>query len=270
FLESAATGQIEASGDVTITLTGGPDVERTIRSFSGTGPLAGTYRFDRLPSPGAYTLTFSGGGAIPQVRVVDLDPASGGSTATLGAVELRLEERRVEGTVTEVGAGGVAGATVTLSDGAQSRVLISADDPLGSFAFDDVPPGAYTLRAERAGAFATIVPIAVEPGVPIAPVTLRLAKQASLSGRIVTGVPCDVVVRLYPFGQFDSQPVASVVPTNGNYQFLAVDAPVGYLVAVYTPSATEPLATTSVTSTPSDDVTVPTIDVSASCRALGS
>ena len=271
FLESAATGEIRPSGDVTITLTGGPDLEQTVRSFSGAGGLAGTYRFDGLPSPGTYTLTFAGGGAIPQVRVVDLDPFAGGSTATVGSVELRLEERRVEGVVSEDGGGGrVAGATVTLSDGAETRTLISADDPLGAFAFDDVPPGAYTLRAERAGAFATIVPIAVEPGVPISSIELRLAKQASLSGTIVTGGPCDVVVRLFPFGQFDSEPVDSVVPSNGQYEFLAVDAPAGYLVAVYTPSATEPLATTSVTSTPSTDETIPTIDVSAACASLGS
>ena len=269
FLESAATGAIEPSGDVTITLTGGPDLEQTIRSFSGEGGLAGTYRFDGLPSPGTYTLTFAGGGAIPQVRVVDLDPFAGGSTAAVGAVELRLEERRVEGVVTEDGGGGgVAGATVTLSDGAETRTLFSADDPLGEFAFDDVPPGAYTLRAERAGAFATIVPITVEPGVPIPPVNLQLARQASLSGTIVTDGPCDVVIRLFPFGQFDSEPVDSVVPSGGTYQFLAVDAPEGYLVAVYTPSATEPLATTSVTSTPSADETIPTIDVSAACSSL--
>ena len=63
------------SRGVTVTVNGG-EVNRTSGVVS-QGTNAGNYVFDGLPAPGTYTLTFTGEGMIPQVRVVDLDPATG-------------------------------------------------------------------------------------------------------------------------------------------------------------------------------------------------
>src|SRR5690606_18597371 len=116
-IEGAVRVEGQASGDVVITLTGGPGIERTVRPISGDGALAGTYVVGGLPSPGTYTLTFSSPQAVTQVRVVGLDPFTGSSAAQVEPVDLRRELRRVQGIVTEVGGGSLAGATVVLSDG---------------------------------------------------------------------------------------------------------------------------------------------------------
>ena len=270
-IEGAVRVEGQASGDVVITLTGGPGIERTVRPISGDGPLAGTYVVGGLPSPGTYTLTFSSPQAVTQVRVVGLDPFTGSSAAQAESVDLRRELRRVQGTVTEVGGGSLAGATVVLSDGVASWTVPSANDPVGAFAFSDVPPGAYTLTATREGAFATVLPVTVEPGADLTGVTLQLARQASIVGTVDTGGgSCNLVVRLFRFGSFDTEAERETVLDGATYEFLAVPAPVGYLVAVYTAGASDPIATTSVTSTPSAEVTAPTIDVSASCVGEGS
>ena len=258
-----------ASGDVTITVTGGAGVERTIRPVSGSGPGAGTFALRGLPSPGTYTLTFSGGGAVTQVRVVSLNPLTNSSTAQVEPIDLRRERRTVRGTVVELGNIGVSGIDVVLTDGDLTRTLRSADDPPGRFSFSDVPPGVYTLTAGRDSSSSTVIPLTVEPGVDVLDVTLRLAKQASLTGRVETGGnACDLVVRLFRFGQFDSTPEAETPLIGGTYKFLAVPAPVGYLVAVYTRDSDDPLATTSVASTPSADEEVPLIDLTSACRSL--
>jgi len=77
-------------------------------------------------------------------------------------------------------------------------------------------------------------------------------------------------VRLFRFGSFDTVAEREVRLVNDTYEFLAVSAPIGYLVAVYTPGASDALATTSVSSAPSAEVQVPLIDVSAACQSLGS
>jgi hypothetical protein len=265
----------EASGDITILLTGGAGVERTARPMSGDGGLAGTFLFRGLPTPGTYTLTFSGGGAVTQVRVVSLDASLDGSSQRVAPVDLRRANRTVRGRVVELGSNaGVAGATVVLSDGVEMRTLLSADDPRsgggpsGDFAFGSVPPGSYTLTASREGSLSTVIPITVEPGFDLAGVTLRLPQQASLSGTVITGGgACDLVVRLFRFELFDQEFEREIEFGGGAYEFLAVPAPVGYLVAVYTQQSDDPLATTSVASTPSVDVPIPPIDVSSSCSA---
>lgn len=269
-VEGAVRVEGDASGDVVITLTGGSGVERTMRPISGDGPLAGSYLIDGLPSPGTYTLTFTAAGAVTQVRVVALDPFTGSSVGRVEPVDLRRELRQVSGTVVELGGSALAGADVALSDGVTTWSVPSADDPLGSFAFGGVPPGSYTLTATREGAFATVLPITVESGTDVVGVTLQLAKQASIVGTVDTGGgACDLVVRLFRFGSFDTEAEREIALSDGQYEFLAVPAPVGYLVAVYTPGATDPLATTSVTSTPSAEAVAPTIDASASCAGLG-
>ena len=110
----------------------------------------------------------------------------------------------------------------------------------------------------------------VDPGSDVGTLELRLAQQASIVGSVVTGGPCDLIVRLFAFDEFDAGDAAEVELIAGQYEFSAVDAPAGFIVAVFTRGATEPLATTSVASRPSAEITAPTIDVSATCQSLGS
>jgi hypothetical protein len=249
---------------LTVAINGG-DVNRTTAVVS-QGSAAGTYGFFGLPAPGTYTLTFSGAGTIPQVRVIDLDPSNNTQNASGVDVSLSPERSAVSGTVFDVDGTPAAQATVTLSNGADSFVFQTANVPVGQFQFSNISPGAYTLTASRVGTVAVTSLVNVSASRPTPPIELRLGAQAALTGRVTGFNPAvrSVVVKLYlPDQLAGGTPLATTnTDGTGSYTFSSLNAPTSYVIAVFDTQVTaDPLNTKVATTQPGITATVPDIPI---------
>jgi hypothetical protein len=267
-----ATGRISGramvdgapSRGVLVTVSGGA-VNRT-SSVVSQGPSAGSFTFTGLEAPGTYTLTFAGEDLISQVRVVDLDPLTGMNPSTI-EVSLSRERTVVGGLIRNVDGRPVSGATVTLSDGANDRTVLSADLPLGEFEFANVAPGAYTVSASLVGTEPVVVLVNVAAATPTPRLDLQLGAQASLHGNVVLvgGAPAaGLPVRLFLPAQFPNGDVLAQTQTDaaGAFTFPSLAAPADYVVAVYAGAGSaDPLDSATVRTVPGAPTTVPTITV---------
>ncbi|MET0908931.1 MAG: carboxypeptidase regulatory-like domain-containing protein, partial [Ilumatobacteraceae bacterium] len=254
----------QPSRGVTVTVNGG-EVNRSSGVVS-QGAEAGAYAFDGLEAPGTYTLTFTGAGMIPQVRVVDLDPATGTENATAIDVSLSRERTAVRGLIRNVDGSPVGQAKVTLSNGADERTMLSADTPRGEFEFSNVAPGSYTLTASLTGTEPVVILVNVTAATPTAPIDIQLGAQAGLSGSVVGFDPTtrSLPVKLFLPGQFPNGNVLQTVSTDasGRYSFANLNAPADYVVAVYAgPAAADPLDSTTIRTEPGTVTPVPTFTV---------
>jgi hypothetical protein len=120
----------------------------------------GTYTVSNLTVPGTYTMTFTLAGYDVETSTVTF--AAAGEQPPLDIV-LSSTNAAVRGAVTHAG-GGVAGATVELSDGTLTRTTQSASNPAGAFEFPGVAPGRYTLRVTGTKVVEKVVAIEVLPG----------------------------------------------------------------------------------------------------------
>ncbi len=271
-----ATGSISGSAllegqpgrGLTVNISGG-DVNRTTAVVS-QGSAAGTYAFNNLPAPRTYTLTFSGAGVIPQVRVVDLDPNNGSQNQAGIDVSLSPERTTIVGLVRDDRGQPISQAVVTLTDGAQELRTLTSDEPsVGRFEFSNIAPGAYTLTASRTGTIPVTILVTVSASDPPAPIEVQLGRQASMTGTITVGgqAPGRVYyVKLYTPELFPVTEFASTQsdPATGRYTFGSLDAPASYVVAVYaSPAAANALDSEVVRTEPSIEVVVPTIDLPA-------
>ncbi len=279
---SKSTGSIQGTvnlagegplGGVKVTVTGG-DVAVSTVTVSQGGPV-GTYLIENLPVPATYTVTFSRQGLVSQVFSDDLDPDTGRADLTGVDATLVPQTAVVRGVVRGVDGTPVALATLTLTDGTNNLTLLSANDPLGSFEFANLAPGAYTLTASLPGTSPVVVLANVVPS-DVKDFDLRLEQQASLTGQVLrldqtTGgfVPfAGATVRLFVPANFPGSAAAAAFATttdaNGNYTFTAVDAPFDYVVAVYAGAdAADPLDSELVRTQPSTAVVAPTFRISA-------
>ena len=245
---------------LTVNISGG-DLNRTTAVVS-QGSSAGTYAFTNLPAPRTYTLTFSGAGVIPQVRVVDLDPNNGTQDQTGIDVLLSPETTAIEGIVRDSDEQPIAHATVRLTDGASERVMLTADEPtVGRFRFTDLAPGAYTLTASRTGAVPVTILVNVSASVPPDPLTVTLGRQASVSGRILVGGEAPgqtyylklYTPELFPISEFAT---TQSDPATGRYTFTSLEAPATYVIGVFSaPTAGNALDSQIVRTTPGLDAT---------------
>jgi len=130
---------IDARGDVAA--TGRPDE-------------VGRYHLDGVPE-GRYTLTTAGPSFAPIAAAVEL--RSGSTTDH----DVELPQRaRLSGTVVAASSGaGIAEALATLIDGDGAVVATAVTGPDGSFVFEDLPGGTYTLTASGYAPVATIVQV---------------------------------------------------------------------------------------------------------------
>ncbi len=252
------------SRGVTVTVNGG-DVNRTAGVVS-QGAGAGGYAFDGLEAPGTYTLTFTGEGLIPQVQVVDLDPATNTQNATGINVSLSRERTAVRGLVRNVDGSPVGQATISLSNGADDRTMLTADSPRGEFEFSNVAPGAYTLTASLTGTEPVVILVNVTAATATPPIDIQLGAQAGLTGSVVGFDPTtrSLPVRLFLPNQFPNGDVLQTVQTDatGRYTFSNLTAPADYVVAVYAgPTAADPLDSTTIRTEPGAVSTVPTFTV---------
>lgn len=153
-------------GDVVLTLT---DVRGTVVAVTRSGP-DGTYRFADL-TEGTYTLTAAAARLAPVAETVRV-PAEGHVTHDV-ALATRT---RLHGTVRSAGAGrpvAEALATLVSEDGHVVGSRVTGED--GSFRFDDVPHGVYTITASGYAPVASEIEIG--PGHP-SDVVLNLVPPA--------------------------------------------------------------------------------------------
>jgi hypothetical protein len=277
---SKSTGSIQGTvnlagdgpiGGVKVTVTGG-DVAVSTLTVSQGGPV-GTYLIENLPVPATYTVTFSRLGLVSQVFSEDLDPATG--RADLVGVDATLVPQTAiaRGIVRGVDGTPVPFATLTLTDGTNTRTLLSATDPVGAFEFANLAPGAYTLTASLPGTSPVVVLVNLVPS-DVKDFDLRLEQQASLNGQVLRLDPtteqyvpfAGATVRLFVPQNFPGAAAAAAFSTatdaNGNYTFAAVDAPFDYVVAVYASGdAADPLDSELVRTQPSTAVVAPTFRI---------
>ncbi|GAA4544698.1 MFS transporter [Pseudonocardia xishanensis] len=135
----AALTLIDARGDVAA--TGRPDE-------------TGRYRLEGVPE-GRYTLTATGPSFAPVAAAVEL--RSGSTTDH----DVQLPQRaRLTGTVVAASDGhGIGEALATLIDGEGAVVATAVTGPDGSFVFEDLPGGTYTLTASGYAPVATVVQV---------------------------------------------------------------------------------------------------------------
>jgi hypothetical protein len=149
-------------GGVTVEVRRGATTATTTTLTSGDGANGvGTYTVSNLAVPGTYTMTFTLAGYDVETSTVTF--AGAGEQPPIDIV-LSSTNAVVRGAVVHNGGGGVAGATVELSDGTTTRTTQSASTPAGGFEFPGVPPGRYTLRVTGTKVVDKVVAIEVLPG----------------------------------------------------------------------------------------------------------
>jgi hypothetical protein len=131
-------------GGVAVVVSAGDFTAQTATLTTGS---PGSYTVSDVPTPGAYTVTFSLDGYLDETRQAGfLVP----TTLSGVSVQMRPADASVRGTVTGSGRT-VAAATVELTDGELTRRTATAANPAGGFVFPDVPPGSYTLTVTAPG-----------------------------------------------------------------------------------------------------------------------
>lgn len=272
---SGPGGSAAGVGGVAVTISAGP---LTITTFTASTGNVGAYFVDNLPVPATYTVSFAKTGLVGQVRVQDLDPSNG--TADVPApgvppvdVELVASTATIKGVVRDVTGTPVAGASVKLTDGTNTRTFTTADDPLGRFEFSGVAPGAYTLDANLTGSTDAVLLINVKAN-DVVDKDIKLDKQASAKGQVflrnqttkLYEVYPNAVVRIFLTGSFPG-PASSAVDTkitdmNGQYEFDALVAPQNYVIAVYQSlSSPDPLDSQLILTQPSTEFPVPPFQI---------
>ena len=130
-------------GGVRVTARSG-ETERSATTV--TGDRRGTFVLPDLPV-GRWTLTFEADGYATQTRRLTVTPG--------GAPEQRATLTSVGGTVsgtaTDEDGVGVAAAGLTLTGSAGTFKTMSSSDQQGTYRFDGIPAGDYTLVAEQFG-----------------------------------------------------------------------------------------------------------------------
>jgi len=132
-------------GGATITVAGGETSAETDTLTSGA---IGSYRVPGLPLPGTYTVTASLDGYARQTTRIALDADV---TEAVADLVLTPTTGRLTGVVVDAGSGDpIAGAEVTVSDGAEERTATTASSPAaraGRFSVGSLAPGTYTITA---------------------------------------------------------------------------------------------------------------------------
>ncbi|MDH3755574.1 MAG: carboxypeptidase-like regulatory domain-containing protein, partial [Acidimicrobiia bacterium] len=231
----AGSPSAEPRGGVTVTATNGDDTFVTTTLSIGA---VGTYLFENLPVPSTYTLTFSGDGLISQTRSVGVNGEETGIDAVLGAavgvISGTVSSPTSSPGVTPVVNGPTGGVTVSLTDGVTTLETLVADDPIGRYEIDNVPPGTYSITFARPGSSPVTQLVSISPGEAL-PLDVVIGRQASISGLVTDegGEPIiGAGVRLFLVEDFPTgTPIATfTTSSDGVYEFTELDAPTTYVV----------------------------------------
>jgi protocatechuate 3,4-dioxygenase beta subunit len=181
------TGSDDAPlGGISITVVGA-NVSLTTRSLSVDA--VGTWSIRGLPVPGNYTVTFRGEGLRPQALAVDLPVGIGADRNDIN-VRLSPALASIRGsvgqrTVGEREGGLAAGVTVVLASSTLERRTITANDPIGQYEFNNLPPGSYTVTFSKRGLVAQTLLIEVAAGQIVEVPLLEMDLQTRIFGKFV-------------------------------------------------------------------------------------
>lgn len=222
-------------GGVDIAVVGG-DVERTTVSLSN-GEV-GAWTVTGLPVPSSYTVTFRRPGRITQALSVELSTGPQADRTGVDAV-LGRATSSVAGTVVDPSGTPLSGVAVELASTDVTRQTITADRPSGTFGFESLPPGAYTLTFRRVGSTpqTLLVDLAAGEDRRLAPVELE--QQARITGVVRRqGVgEAGIGVVAYRFDDFPTEVALSTISgAGGSFELVGLDAPETYLIEFQVPA----------------------------------
>ena len=118
----------------------------TTLTIGGPTGGVGSLLISSIPVPGDYTVTYRLDGYESQTLPVSFAAVAG--RQQLADVTLLRTSGRIAGTLTVVGLGTtdeISSIEIVLDDGRTTRTTRPATSPLGSYAFDDVAAGTYTI-----------------------------------------------------------------------------------------------------------------------------
>ena len=228
----------------------------------------GSFTVLGLPAPGIYTVTFGGGIYSPVVRNVALQSTNLNSSLL---IDLVPSSGRITGTVSDQN-GLAGGVSVIISNGVISRSTTSASvcvasnlGCVGTYRFENVPAGLYTIAFTRTGSVAYATQVAVTPGsAELVSPTLSIRSSIQVfvckvgSGVTTTscanqtGTPVPQVgyqVRIWKESDYPSGPILGVglTKSNGSYTFNSLDAPLRYVIEVTNVPGSPALTSQTVT-----------------------
>ena len=204
--------------------------------------------------------TFSLDGLVSQVRLVNVGGNSPGAIVGVDVV-MSSSKALVRGTITDFDGNPVALSELTLTNGASTRVLYSAHEPIGEYTFGNLDPGTYTLTATLTGAAPVVRLVTVQAGDAL-PASLQLGQQASLTGVVLnpdTSPAAGLTVRLYLPINFPggSTVLTTTTAADGSYSFEDVAAPEDFVVAVFSsPGSVDVIDSELVVSVPGIEVVI--------------
>ena len=232
-------------GLVPVSATDGETVYSTTSLSTGS---TGTFLLQSLPAPGVYTLTIGGGSFNAITRNIVLTSAS---LAASERISLIPSTGQLTGLVTDASKDGVGSVKIIASTGTVSTTTYSVSScppaialcKIGSYRFDGLTPGQYTITFSRTGSEIVALPTVIGPGLNNA-INQELSQRASMTvyvcavvandGTCTSGPKYGYQVRLwkeldYPGGS----PIASLITNaSGQVQFNNLDAPLGYIIDV--------------------------------------
>ena len=232
-------------GLVPVSATDGETVYSTTSLSTGS---TGTFLLQSLPAPGVYTLTIGGGSFNLITRNIVLTSAS---LAANERISLIPSTGQLAGLVTDASKAGVGSVKIIASTGTVSTTTYSVSScppaialcKIGSYRFDGLTPGQYTITFSRTGSEIVALPTVIGPGLNNA-INQELSQRASMTvyvcavvandGTCTSGPKYGYQVRLwkeldYPGGS----PIASLITNaSGQVQFNNLDAPLGYIIDV--------------------------------------
>lgn len=222
-------------GGVDVTVVG-PDIERRTATLSAGA--VGTWTMTNLPVPSSYTVTFRGEGLTTQAVSVELPTGAEANRTNVNAV-LGRANASVRGTVVDPDGAPLSGVEVRLDSSQASRRTLTADRPAGTYRFDEIPPGAYTLTFRRIGSTPQTLLIDLAAGQQLQIPPVALERQARITGVVRRqGIgEAGIGVVVFRFDDFPADETASTITgAGGSFEVVGLDAPETYLVEFRVPA----------------------------------
>jgi len=232
-------------GLVPISATDGEKVYSTTSLSTGS---IGTFLLRSLPAPGVYTLTIGGGSFNVITRNIVLTSSS---LAVNERISLTPSTGQLTGLVTDASKNGVGSVKIIASTGTVSTTTYSVSScppaialcKIGSYRFDGLTPGQYTITFSRTGSEIVALPTIIGPGLNNA-INQQLSQRASMTVYVCAVVANDGMCTYGPkygyqvrlFKELDypgGSPIASLITNaSGQVKFSNLDAPLGYVIDV--------------------------------------
>lgn len=278
-LEGNVTVRSKPAAGVNVTVSNGVLTISTVTQTTGD---VGFWSVQGLAVPSTYTVTFGRDDLASQTLSVSIDAfgtatmaVSPGATVSSSGITIDLSPATAtfSGVTKELRADGsrapVGEVQVALSSGSANYTETSASVPasdVGSFVFDHLPPGTYTVTVSRKGTRPTTSLITLKAGEDQS-TDLVLGALVSICGQVTSsgtgGQPLpNLPVVLYKASDYPKTSVATTsTSSTGQYCFSGLDAPENYIVELDYPAAGQPYSTQRITLKTKPETADFTVDV---------